>query len=78
MTMELSSYTEFSEKLHHAVISRSIPVNGTIEVSNGATATLEDEGNNAITGQITATNATLNLNDNWTNHGAIAADSSPR
>jgi radical SAM protein with 4Fe4S-binding SPASM domain len=34
MTMELSSYTEFSEKLHHAVISRSIPVNGTIEVSN--------------------------------------------
>ena len=32
--MELSSYTEFSEKLHQTVISRSIPVNGTIEVSN--------------------------------------------
>ncbi len=53
---------------------------GSIEVSNGATATLEGQGwsnglnNNAAT--ITATDSTLNLFSSWTNYGTITVDPS--
>ena len=50
---------------------------GSILVSNKATATLEGFGwTNSSTGQIRATDATLNLYGSWTNRGTIAVDPS--
>ncbi len=50
---------------------------GSIDVSNGATATLKGRGwTNSSTGKIRATDATLNLYGSWTNHGTIT--STPR
>jgi hypothetical protein len=50
---------------------------GTIQVSNGATVTLEGQGwSNSLSGQITVTNATLNLYGSWTNFGTITVDPS--
>jgi hypothetical protein len=57
-------------------VDASIENDGSIEVGNGATLTIQDLGwSNSITGQITATAATLNLYGSWINNGAIAADS---
>ncbi len=49
---------------------------GSIEVSNGATVTLEGFWSNSSPGQITATDATLNLSGAWTNYGTIVVDPS--
>ena len=50
---------------------------GSILVSSKATATLEGFGwTNSKTGQITATDATLNLSGSWTNYGTITVDPS--
>ncbi|HEY2787000.1 MAG TPA: Ig-like domain repeat protein [Fimbriiglobus sp.] len=50
---------------------------GSILVSNGATATLEGQSwSNSSTGKIAVTNATLNLSGSWTNYGTITVDPS--
>ena len=53
---------------------------GSVEVSNGATATLEgldwSNGLNNHLATITATGATLNLYNNWINYGTITVDPS--
>jgi len=50
MTMELSTYSEFSAAIHHQVIAGAIPVNGTIEVTNRCPLTCSHCYNNLAMG----------------------------
>jgi len=50
---------------------------GSIQVSSGAAMTVQGQGwSNSASGQFTATAATLNLDNNWTNFGTITVDPS--